>query len=227
MGNITKYLTDFVNELSKEGYSIVKAGVNTFYKANAELAEYTINNYMNTRFEIRLEDFAFEQDKLSKEAKENFYKNIDAKQLNFLFELLERARTSTYDLHAKILARLYGNLIFNGNLDYHESTFLANINILNDEDLSKFHSLLNGFFKKEGIDLTSVVMKQEKLIFETKTYTDLYIYDKLLRVGLISSSKIGKLADLAMYRQDEKEFYIHDFSKKIYLILNEIIGEQQ
>lgn len=227
MSNITEYLENFAKELGKEGYSIIKAGVKTFYKSKGELASYTIDNYMNTRFEIRLEDFAYEQEKLSKGAKENFYKNINAKQLNFLFELFERARISTYDLHAKILARLYGNLIFNGNLDYHESTFLANINILNDEDLSKFHSLLNGFFKKEGIDLTSVVMKQEKLIFETKTYTDLYIYDKLSRVGLISSSKIGELADLAMYHQGQKEFYIHNFSKDIYLILNEIIGNEQ
>ncbi|MFY9074738.1 hypothetical protein OZZ08_07185 [Malaciobacter mytili] len=69
-------------------------------------------------------------------------------------------------------------------------------------------------------------MKQEKLIFETKTYSDLYIYDKLLRVGVISSSKLGTAADLAMYRQHEKEFYIHNFSKEMYLLMKDIVGDK-
>ncbi len=88
--------------------------------------------------------------------------------------------------------------------NYHFDGFLSGVIVDNQR---------TAIFKKEGIDLTSVVMKQEKLIFETKTYTDLYIYDKLSRVGLISSSKIGELADLAMYHQGQKEFYIHNFSR--------------
>lgn len=34
---ISDYIVDFAEELSKEGYSIVKAGVNTFFKAKGEL----------------------------------------------------------------------------------------------------------------------------------------------------------------------------------------------
>ncbi|NVJ54667.1 MAG: hypothetical protein HWD90_13340 [Campylobacteraceae bacterium] len=52
---IENYLISFGEELGKEGY---KAGVNTFCKAKGEMAAYTIDNYMNARFEIRLEDFA-------------------------------------------------------------------------------------------------------------------------------------------------------------------------
>ena len=222
MNNITEYLLDFTNELGKEGYSIVKAGVKTFYKVKGELAAYTIDNYMNTRFEIRLEDFEYEQEKLSQEAKKNFYKNIDAKQLNFLFELLERARTSTYDLHAKILARLYGNLVSKGKLDYHESTLLSNINIMNDEDFFKFYSLLDDFFEKKSIDIDNMIMKQECLEFEIGSYTDLYIYDKLLRVGLISKTNIFDAGNLTA-SGEVKLFYIHNFSQEMYILLKEIL----
>jgi hypothetical protein len=221
MSDITEYLLDFTNELGKEGYSIIKAGVKTLYKVKGELAAYTIDNYMNTRFEIRLEDFAFEQDKLSKEAKENFYKNINAKQLNFLFELLERARTSTYDLHAKILSRLYANLILNGNLNYHESTLLSNINIMNDEDFFKFTNLLDSFLKRNSINLDTMIMKQECLNFKIESYTDLYIYDKLLRVGLIAETNIIDAGNLTA-SGDVKLFYIHSFSKEMYLLMKEI-----
>jgi tRNA splicing endonuclease len=222
---IENYLIIFGEELGKVEYSIVKAAANTFYKTKGELAAYTIDNYMNTRFEIRLEDFAFEQEKLTDKQKQNFYENINYKQLNFLFELLDKARTSTYDLHAKILAKLYGNLILNGNLDYHESTFLANINIMNDEDLLKFYKLLNEFFNKKGLDIDTFIMKQEKLEFETKTYTDIYIYDKLLRVGLIVETNLGRGADLALYSGSSKDFYIYSFTKSMYLYLKEILGD--
>jgi len=169
---IDDYLIAFGEELGKEGYSIVKAGLNTFYKAKGEIAAYTIDTYMNIRFEIRLEDFTYEQERLSKEQKESFYENINARQLNFLFELLEKARTSTYDLHAKILARLYSNLILNGNLDYHESTFLANISILNDEDIYTIYNFLKN--KKDVDDFNKIVM------FKVSNFQDLNTYNKCL-----------------------------------------------
>ncbi len=71
--SISDYLLDFTEELSKEGYSIIKAGTNTFFKAKGDLAFYAIDSYIKTRFEIRLNDFAYEQDNLSNEEKENFY----------------------------------------------------------------------------------------------------------------------------------------------------------
>lgn len=224
MGNITEYLTDFVNELGKEGYSIVKAGVNTFYKANAELAEYTINNYMNTRFELRLEDFAFEQDNLTREQKEYFYKNINAKQLNFLFELLEKARTSTYDLHAKILAKLYGNLLYRGDLNYHEKTLLSNIDILNDDDFIKFYTVL------KNIDINEAQIKKIKFHYPINSYTDHYIFQNLIRVGLIIDSEDidgGTISGNNEFQLVDKYFYIHDFTKELFLCLKDILGDRQ
>ncbi len=228
--SIENYLIKFGEELGKEGYSIIKAGVNTLLRAKGELVEQVYDTYINTRLAIRIECFAYEQERLSREQRKKFYQNIDARQLNFLFELLEKARTSTYDLHAKILARLYGNLILNGNLNYHESTFLANISILNDEDLLKFYNLLDVFFKEKRIDIDTMLEKQEKLTFETKTYIDLYIYDKLMRTGLIIHRNVTPGMNFFQPSGDiddifgNKNYYIHNFSKELYLLMKEVVG---
>lgn len=225
MGNITDYIVDFTEELGKEGYSIIKAGVKTLYKAKGELAVYTIQSYMNTRFEIRLEDFAYEQDNLSDEAKKNFYKNIDHEKLNFLFELLEKARTLAYDLHAKILSKLYGNLIKNGELSYHEKTLLSNINILNDEDLIHFHRIL----KESVSDINEAKIKEIKISFPIKSYTEYYIFEKLERVGFIvtpSTSGGMNFAPRSEHILENKAFYIHNFTVEIYNLLELILGDK-
>ncbi|MDN5090989.1 hypothetical protein [Aliarcobacter butzleri] len=223
MKNITNYLLDFTEELGKEGYSIVKAGVKTLYKAKGELAVHAIQSYMNTRFEIRLEDFAYEQEKLSKEQKENFYKNINHKKLNFLFELLENARTTAYDLHAKILSKLYGNFLRKGELDYHEKTLLSNIDILNDEDLKYFHKVLNTV---EDINISEI--KKLKINFPIKSYSEHYIFEKLVRVGLlIDSSNIdaGTIGGKEFILND-RAFYIHNFTVEMYNLLTVILGDK-
>lgn len=222
MGNITDYIVDFTEELGKEGYSIIKAGVKTLYKAKGELAVYTIQSYMNTRFEIRLEDFAYEQDNLSDEAKKNFYKNIDHEKLNFLFELLEKARTLAYDLHAKILSKLYGNLIKNSKLNYHEKTLLSNIDILNDEDLIHFHRIL----KESVYDINEAEIKKIKILFPIKSYTEYYIFEKLERVGLFVEYKTNGGFQFASENKkvlENKSFYIHNFTVDIYNVLDLIL----
>lgn len=222
MSNITKYLMCFADELGKVEYSILKAVVKTFYKANTELAEYTINNYMNTRFEVRLEDFALEQDTLTREQKEYFYNNINAKQLNFLFELLEKARTSTYDLHAKILAKLYGELLKKGDLNYHEKTFLSAINTLNDDDLFKFYEVL-----KEK-DLDEAQIKNIKFYYPINSYSEHYIFQNLIRTGLFIDSEDfdgGTIRGSSNFQLVDKYFYIHDFTKELFLCLKDILGD--
>ncbi|AXX86679.1 hypothetical protein AMRN_0927 [Malaciobacter marinus] len=212
-------------ELEDETVPLAEAVARTFYKAKGEIYAYTIGSYQNARFTKRIKRFEKQEELLSPKQIKDFYLSINENKLDILFELFEKARTSTYDLHAKILAKLYVNLISNGNLDYHESTFLANINIMNDTDLIKFYELLDELFNKKGLDIDNTIIKQEKLEFETKTYRDIYIYDKLLRVGLIMDTSLGKGKDLAMYGGDSKDFYIHNFTKLMYLILKEILGD--
>lgn len=220
MGNITNYVLDFTEELGKQGYSIVKAGVKTLYKAKGELAVYAMQSYMNTRFEIRLEDFAYEQENLTKEQKENFYNNIDHEKLNFLFELLEKARTTAYDLHAKILSKLYGNLLKNGVLDYHEKTLLSNIDILNDEDLFHFYKIL----KNSEIDIMEAKIKETKILYTINTYTEYYIFQNLERVGLIVTDKESNIGKIAVLHNEF--FYIHNFTLEIYNLLELIFGDK-
>jgi hypothetical protein len=237
------YLTMFVEEASKEGHSIVKAGVDILFKANGELAALTVDNYKNNRFNIRLEDFAYEQEQLSDEVKENFYKNITSEQLNYLFELLDKARTSTYDLHAKILAKLYANLLLNGNLNYYESSLLANINFLNDKDLIKVHSELNGKDLDENTDNKFKVDNyQDYLVFNKSVQLGFFEHRKKSPVQLPSStvspspfaplpgtemlhstaSSMPKISTTERAVQD-KRYRSNEFTKDLFQILDEII----
>ena len=224
--NMNDYIVEFGEEIGKQSYSIVKAGVSTLYKAKGEVFSHAVSTYLNTRFEIRLEDFTYEQKKISKDTKKKFYTNIDERQLNFLFELLERSRTSTYDLHAKILARLYGNLILNGNLNYHESTFLANISILNDEDLVQFLKSVKESLKENGIDVTTAEIKKVEMKFKINTYTESYIYEKLVRVGLLIDA-VNMNGGLKFQDKEfqDKAYFIHYFTREIFLFLDEISDE--
>lgn len=212
---IEDYLIEFGEDISKEGYSIVNAGVKTFFKAKGELAKYTIESYKDSRFEIRLEDFAYEQEKIDDKTKENFYKNINAKQLNYLFELLEKARTTTYDIHAKILSKIYGNFIRKGTLSYFESNLLSSLDTLNDYDIEyiAYQFLLiddkKRFFdeslytERDLRDIESIIevnrekYKKEKLkngkldyitffIFE---YSQYYTFQKCLQIGIFEESE--------------------------------------
>lgn len=142
MRKLENYLIDFTEAIAKEGHSIIEAGVKTFFKSKGELATYTIDNYMNARFAKRLEYFAFEQEKLSNKEKKDFFDNINYKNLNYLFEMLDKARTNTYDVHARILAVLTKNLTKNGKLNYYESSLLSNINTLNEIDFTNIFNII-------------------------------------------------------------------------------------
>lgn len=66
---ISEYINDIANAAAKEGYSIATAAASTFFKVKGELAAATIDSYKNTRFGIRLEDFAYEETSMGKEQK--------------------------------------------------------------------------------------------------------------------------------------------------------------
>lgn len=206
---IVGHLEYFINELSKEGYSIVKTGVKTFYKVSTEVATDVIKDYMNTRFEIRLEDFAYEQEQLTKEQKEIFYKNIDEKQLNFLFELLENTRISTYDMHAKILAKLYVKLIINGGFNYYESSLLANIKALTDQDFIYLYELLKD--------------KSESPLY-TNDSCEVSAINKFIQAGILSVNSHQVIGATEDYDYSVN-FMLNDFSKELLEILKLIINE--
>lgn len=218
MDRITNYVVDFTEELSKVGYCIVKAGANSLYKAKGELAAYTIQNYMNTRFEIRLEDFAYEQDKLSEETKRNFYDNIDHKKLNILYELLEQARLTAYDLHAKILTKLFVNFIKNEELNYYEKTLLTNINIFNEIDFKMYKFVMSHYYNFNN--------SKEKSIYSCTTAMSgsLNSIQKFLNLGFFTypEAVIGKVEQNSYTFTD---FIESKYSRELYILLSEIIDD--
>ncbi len=206
---ISDYIVDFAEELSKEGYSIVKAGVNTFFKAKGELVSYAIDSYIKIRFEIRLEDFAHEQEKLTKEEKENFYNSIDNKKLNYLFELLNKARIIAFDLHAKILSKLYANLLKNGELKYFEKVLLSNIETLNDEDFLIYKKAIKLFIDDE-----------EKEYYTSQNYEEIASLYKFQNLGIISLD--GNLHAFGNSDKHSITLRLNDYSKELYSILEEV-----
>lgn len=211
---ISDYVLDFANELSKEGYSIIKAGVNTFFKAKGELVLYAIDSYIKTRFEIRLEDFAYEQDNLTKEQKENFYNSIDKKKLNYLFELLNKTRTTAFDLHAKILSKLYANLIKNKGLKYFEKVLLSSIESFNDEDFLIYIKAIKLFMDDEKVQY-----------YTSEKYEDIASLYKFQNLGIISLD--GNLHAFGNSDKYSISFRLNDYSKEFYYILVEVIGDSK
>jgi len=213
MKEIESYLTTFAEELGKESYSIVNAGVNTLIKTKGEIASYTIDCYMNSRFNIRLEDFTYEQEQLSSGQKKIFYESVDRKQLNYLFELLDKTRVSTYDLHAKILAKLYTKLILNKKLSYFESNLLSHIDILNEDDITSFYSFLLPI---------EFIHKEERVPFKIDSFEKESTFRKCIQLGLLKAVEAGSLDFQNAPILSDKTVHLTDFSFDFFKILKEI-----
>ena len=216
---MNKPYTELITEaLIDETVPVIKTVAKTLYNRHVGDA---INNYREYRFTQIQNRFIEEEELLSSEQVKNFYKNIDNTKLDLLFDLLDKARTTAYDLHAKILSKLYGNFLTNSKLNYHEKTLLSNIDILNDEDLIHFHKVL-----KENVpDINEAEIKRIKISFPINTYTEHYIFEKIIRVGLIvESSDIdsGTITDKISILND-RAFYIHNFTVEIYELLELIL----
>lgn len=154
MGYKEDYILEIAEDAAKQGHSIVKATLNTLFKVHGEdLVLSAKDTYFNERFKWRLEDFVAEEKNISEQDIKKFYENINYQQLNYLFELFDKARTSTFDLHAKILSKLYANLLQNSNLNYYESTLLVNITTLNEYDFTYLYDAI----KDKTIGESSIV----------------------------------------------------------------------
>ena len=171
-----------------------------YISQKAELASHFAHRFMDERFKIRLQDFAHEEERSSDRSKKKFYEDIDNNKINILFDLLEKARTTTYDLHAKILAKLYSRLLQNGKLDYYEHALLANINSLSDLDFMYFHNL---------------VKNKPKSPLMTNDDCEYIAINKFIQIGILSKS------GLTHFGGDENgklpiDFQINDFSKNLF-----------
>ena len=207
LDNIGDYATEIVELASKEGCALTTAAVSTLYKSKVELASHFMHRFMDERFKIRLKDFIYEEERLSDTSKKKFYEDIDNNNINIIFDLLEKARTTTYDLHAKILAKLYSRLLQNGKLDYYEHALLANINSLSDLDFMYFYNL---------------VKNKPKGPLTTNDDCEYIAINKFIQIGILSKSGLTYLGS------DENgklpiDFQINDFSKNLFKTLDLIM----
>lgn len=210
MGNTEIYIQKIAEDAAKEGHSLVKATLNTFFKVyGGDLILSAKDNYYNERFKWRLEDFAFEEYRLNDDDIRNFYENINHQQLNYLFELFEKARISTFDLHAKILSKLYANLLKNGDLSYYESTLLVNIMTLNEDDFKYLYNAIKG----KSINDSDLI--------ETNNDDEFIALRKFIMLGILS---VGKSTESAT-NKCEHSIYIglNNFSLLIKTILDDIL----
>lgn len=184
--SIQNHLIEFSTEISKTGYASVSAIASTFYKINGESISYGIESYKNTRFNIRLEDFAYEHEKLDEKEKKSFYENIDHTKLNYLFEIFDKSRTTILDYHAKILSKLYANLIYNQDLNYFEQSILYNISSLNEIDLYKIQEVLTDSFNPKNEETKNSIPFSITHKFLINTISDYYTYEKAIHLGLIA-----------------------------------------
>ncbi|MGF7403604.1 hypothetical protein [Campylobacter concisus] len=207
LDNIGDYTTEIVELASKESYALIKAAASTLYKSKVEVVSHFMHSFMDERFKIRLQDFIHEEERSSDRSKKKFYEDIDNNNINILFDLLEKARTTTYDLHAKILAKLYGRLFQNGKLDYYEHALLANINSLSDLDFMYFYNL---------------VKNKPKSPLMTSDDCEYIAINKFIQIGILSKSGLTHLGGDGNGKLPI-DFQINDFSKNLFETLELIM----
>lgn len=210
MSNLSYNMGKVVDLAKKNGSALIIAAVSTLYKSKVELASHFVHRFIYERFKIRLNDFVHEEKELNDEKNSKFYENISSDNINILFDLLEKARLSTYDLHAKILAKLYGKLLQNGKLDYYEHALLANINSLSDLDFIYFYDLIKN--------------KPNSPLITDDDYEYIAI-NKFIQIGILSTTGITYFGS----NNNEKvpiNFQTNCFSEYLFEVLNLIMSSR-
>ncbi|RBQ28423.1 hypothetical protein [Aliarcobacter vitoriensis] len=225
----SELVIDAAEDVCKGAYNFSKFALNVFYRAsNLKALKESFDAYQIEKLSQVIEDFQYEHSKIDDDKKREFYEDLkyNKQNLEFLYSLFEKSRKSTYRIHMQLLTYLSSSLVNKKELNYHEKTLLSNINILNDEDLIYFHKIL----KESVSDINEAKIKEIKISFPIKTYTEHYIFEKLERVGFIVKyvSDAGIMADIEYepYVYKDQFFYIHDFTVEIYNFLDLIFGDK-
>lgn len=202
-----------LEEIEDESLSFVNAAAKTFYKAKGELVAFSIGNYMDSRFTKRIERFAKEENLLSPHQIKEFYESIDETNLDLLFELLDKTRTTTYDLHAKILSKIYRNFLSNKKLTYFETTLLSYINMLNEQDVSIFYVFINSIRHMD---------KEERIPFKIANYEEMNTFQKCIQLGVVKQIDAAPLDFTNAPILSNKTVHLTDFTYEFLNILDAI-----
>ncbi|MCG3663019.1 hypothetical protein [Aliarcobacter butzleri] len=138
-------IVDVADDICKESYNFGLFGLKVFYKvSNLEALHQSFNAYAISRFSQTIEVFQHEHEKIDEEKRKEFYKDLKYNEQNlaYLYSMFEKARTSSFLIHSKILAWLSTYLVENKGLNYYQTALLANIDTLNELDFKYFYELL-------------------------------------------------------------------------------------
>lgn len=214
-------LVDVAEDAIKASYSVGVFCAKLFYQVNGLGAlGKAMDSFAAERFKQRLEYFVYEHENLSMNEKEDFYNDLKSNKqnLNYLYELVEKTRTTTYDIHAKIYAVMSVRLAKNRTLTYFENDLLSNLYLLNEDDILHLAFILRiidfsaSFYKNkdDSFRIQAEVFKNSRpkerayllehkdiefLIIEDSHY---YTYKKCMRIGIFDDSPI---------KQDESSQY--------------------
>ncbi|MFW2609773.1 hypothetical protein [Aliarcobacter butzleri] len=208
-------IVDIADDICKETYNFGLFGLKAFYKvSNLEALHQSFNAYDISRFSQTIEVFQYEHEKIDEEKRKEFYQDLKYNEQNlaYLYSMFEKARTSSFLIHSKILAWLSTYLVENKELNYYQAAFLANIDTLNELDFKYFYELL-----KEQPEI--------KRIFTNDTIT-VTIINKFLQIGVLSKSDKTNLGGDGKENKYSVDFQINEFSKELLEVLDLIYGQK-
>lgn len=215
-------LVDIAEEIAQEGYNIGLFACKFFYQeSKLESLKNCMDDYIVNRFSQRLEYFAYEHSKISDKEKKEFYNDLvtNNKNLNYLYEFIENARRTTYEMQAKFLARLSVELIRNKTLQYQEAELINIVLQLNDMD---FLSIKNNLILPENAT--------DRGYFEINKTTDYFTYKKCIKLQVFDemTKENFRLSGIEKptpnYEKNiHAEYAIHSYITQDFMrILNEI-----
>lgn len=209
-------IIDIAEEIARESYNIGVFACKFFYKvSNLESLKNSMDDYVVNRFSQRLECFAHEHSKISDKEKKEFYDDLvtNDKNLNYLYEFIENARTTTYELQAKFLARLSVELIRNKTLKYQEAELINIVSQLNDID---FLSIKNNLILPEDIT--------QRGCFTIVETVDYFTYNKCIKLQIFDKmTKDNFRLDGIARPSPNDQYAIHTYITQDFMkILNDI-----
>lgn len=217
-------ILEATEDAAKFGYSLGVFPSRFFYQLSGINAlKSSMDYYMASRFEQRLEYFTYEHDKLSTEQKQTFYKSLEENHLNinYLYTFIEKTRISTYDIHAKILAYISASLIKNNSLNYYESTLIANLDTLTEYDILEAYKILSQYEFHE-----SSLFNNYEYAFINEEPEHHYVYNKLMQIGIILDGT--KMQDAIVLRDSinstGSDFFVGEFTRYFIKIIKEILN---
>lgn len=220
-------IVDATEDSAKVGYSFMVFGLKYFYQVSSVGAlKNSYDAYALSRFSQTIETFQFNHEQLNIEERKSFYEDLEYNEqnLHYLYSLFDKARTSTYLLHMKILARLSANLIKNKTLSYFEQNLLNDINTLNNKDILYIHRFLkNNNESLNDIQDKTTIKNSKMIVFKINTHEENMVFEKCLKIGIISIENSFGFANNNSPLYKDKGCYFTKNSFEFYEILNEVL----